>query len=33
MKNQKHTVHDLSPHLFWDVTINEVDFENHAAFI
>ncbi|NJN77776.1 MAG: hypothetical protein HC803_05130 [Saprospiraceae bacterium] len=33
MQNQKNTVHNLSPHLFWDVDVNEVDLDNHAAFI
>jgi hypothetical protein len=33
MENQKYTVHNLSPHLFWDVDVNEVDLENHASFI
>lgn len=33
MENQKYTAHSLSPHLFWDVNISEVDLENHASFI
>ena len=33
MKKKNYTAHDLSPHLFWDVDINEIDLYNHASFV
>lgn len=30
---QQYQVGDLSAHLFWDVSVEEVDLEQHASFI
>lgn len=33
MEKGNYTVEDLSVHLFWDVSITEIELDKHAAFI
>lgn len=33
MENQQNIIQYLSPHLFWDVAIKEIDKEQHRTFI
>ena len=33
MKNQNTTLKNLSPHLFWDVDIDQLDLKKHKSLI
>lgn len=33
MDKQEYTITLFSPHIFWDVSIEDIDLQNHASFV